>query len=401
MNRLYTIGVDQIGKIQTNRIGNEQLFQLFLSKQACIGISRGQILYFLERSKGIFPLVGIHLVQNDVLDLSMNHVPLSIQFFQPGCLFRTNSQFFPVQFCQFEPNQVRELGLVEHLEAVVDQPVIDDILIDHFLDLDHFLGPVRGDHPFPLFRLCFGLFGNIVHKIVLIAVAADRTGVLGITLCFSSGLHHLRLIIVTQCIGLVTVLSRAAGAGIGSIALLGAGGRHRLTGDKIVDMGGLRGSQGIHKIVLVAVTAGSAGVLGVALGFGSGLHHLRLIIVTQRIGLVTVLSRAAGAGVGDIALLGAGGRHRLTGNEAVLAGSGHFVTHIAVTAGAGIYGIACRAAGGRYRLPCHIHMDMFFLMVMVVIMEIFAGFCGKGLHREHGKHHDHCQQERECSLTKV
>ena len=318
MNRLYTIGVDQIGKIQTNRIGNEQLFQLFLSKQACIGISRGQILYFLERSKGIFPLVGIHLVQNDVLDLSMNHVPLSIQFFQPGCLFRTNSQFFPVQFCQFEPNQVRELGLVEHLEAVVDQPVIDDILIDHFLDLDHFLGPVRGDHPFPLFRLCFGLFGNIVHKIVLIAVAADRTGVLGITLCFSSGLHHLRLIIVTQCIGLVTVLSRAAGAGIGSIALLGAG-----------------------------------------------------------------------------------GRHRLTGNEAVLAGSGHFVTHIAVTAGAGIYGIACRAAGGRYRLPCHIHMDMFFLMVMVVIMEIFAGFCGKGLHREHGKHHDHCQQERECSLTKV
>ena len=48
---------------------------------------------------------------------------------------------------------------------------------------------------------------------------------------------------------------------------------------------------------------------------------------------------------------------------------------------------------GRLRRRLHRFGDC-MVMIMVMIMSLL-GFSGKGLHREHGKHHDQRQQERD------
>ena len=161
--------------------------------------------------------------------------------------------------------------------------------------------------------------GDVLH--VGIRCAADGTGAVDE--------------VVTQSVdGLGVAVT--AGAGIGHLACLGAGGSLSL-------LAGVAVTQGGHFVSHIAVAAG-AGVSGVAGSGAGGLgDHGGVAVAQSRDALGVAV--AAGAGEGHLTGILAGGSLSLLAGVAVTQGS-HFVSHIAFTAVAGVSGVAGSGAGG-------------------------------------------------------
>ncbi len=176
-----------------------------------------------------------------------------------------------------------------------------------------------------------------IHIVGLVAVAAI-TGVGGVAHLGAGGSGDSSLIAVAIGVG-VTVLNLAALAG----PLLQTSGLAAGLGDGLPFAEAV--ALGLNVIADIALAA-LAGVGGVAVGGAGGLRHHGLIAVAGGIDVGIHIALAAdGTGVGGVAHLGAGG----SGNDGRIAVALSFdqVGHIGVAAdGAGIGGIAVLGAGG-------------------------------------------------------
>ncbi len=205
-----------------------------------------------------------------------------------------------------------------------------------------------------------------LHRTGLL-LAADRAGAgLGALLGTGcGGSHGPRTVAVTLSRHIVRDIAVTAGAGIGGIAIIGAG--------------------GISDGLLVAVTAANdipgfgfaadrAGTLLLTIfGAGAGLHHFPFAeAVTQRGNIVRDIAAATGAGIGGIAIVGAGGCG--DGLLVVVPGGVHIVVLVAVTADrTGIGGIAHFGAG---RLGLHRFIPVALSRDFILLVAVSAGRAG-------------------------
>ena len=130
---------------------------------------------------------------------------------------------------------------------------------------------------------------------------------------------------------------RAAGAGVGGIALCRTGGRRDLTAVIVTQLGNGLG------IAVTAVTAGEG--LDTIGGTGSGGGHLAAVAMAQRILISILISIAAvGTGVRSVALCGTGGGSHHAGIVMTQLGDGRIEVEAAI--GGGLPGPPLGAVGG-------------------------------------------------------
>ena len=127
-----------------------------------------------------------------------------------------------------------------------------------------------------------------IRVVTNVAAAAGGAGVGGVALLGAGGSGHYGLIAVPQRIDRIGNIAVATGgAGVGGVATLSAGGSSH-NGLMVV-------TQRTSLISLVAVAADGAGILSPAAADTARVDHDRLVVMTQRL---TLCLAAAGAGLG-------------------------------------------------------------------------------------------------------
>ena len=172
--------------------------------------------------------------------------------------------------------------------------------------------------------------GNLVGNVGLAAGA----GVGGVTDILTGGSGHNSAVAVAQRSNLVGNVGLAAGAGIGGEASVLAGGCGHNSAVAVTDG---RDDLGIAFTAVAGV--GNQAVLG-----AGGSHDVGLVDMLAGGGDGLGVAFAADTGVNGIALLHAGGLHGLSG--VAVAQSGDLVSNVSLAADAGVGGVTVLGAGG-------------------------------------------------------